>query len=473
MMSLRKLFLFLIVTMLGLGVPALAQEDHSQEHRIKVGGGATAEVFDGKSASVQVTNAEGKILRMIPLEYQPGTFIYSQPVNTLYVAHSDKKSENYLSAVNLTTSQVDKEIKIGDGPVVDLFVSNGGHRIFSYTAGSASLYGYSYKPPFEPAVTAIDTATNKVVATYNLYDSFRDLLKGKTQVEIRLNRFEVNDRGVLAIRLQAFWIKQNKVLAERLWVFSDRSAQAASMIDPGGQVMAATLSKDKRYLITAIDGDTKGSSLLVIDLADGSSVPHPLKSHPVSLNRFGRQQELWVLSGEEMRAISETGEPGERRIALTEGIPDETISLGDDHAAIELDNGNGGSLHKVALVDLKKMQLQAVLPTASSNATVGGKAGRYIVAFGLSLATGGTVAAMPESGAGNTMAARPDGRILYALDPENHEVTIIDVQTSAVVKRVQVNATITKVQLAPDGKHLLCAGDKSQQINLETNTLEN
>ena len=486
-MSLRKLFLFSMVAALCLGRPA-----SSQEHRIKVGAGAIAEVFDGKSPSVQVTNAEGKILTTIPLEYDAGKFIYAQPVNTLYVVHSEKRSENYVSVVNLTTNQVEREIRIGDGPVVELFVSNGGHRLFCYTAGSPSLFGYSYKPPFEPAVTAIDTAANKVIAKYNLFDSFREIVRGKTQIEINLNYFQANDRGDLVVKTQAFWIKQKQMLGERFWVFSDKSPQPASMIDPHGEVTAMMLSRDKKYFFAAIDGDIKaGGSILAIDLETGAFVTHSLNDQPTNLVRFGSHQELWLLGSEEMRFLAENGELGDRRIPLNrpgkpetggnnsasaffDGLPGEAISLGDDHAAIQINDKNGDSLHKVALIDLKKLQVQAILPTIGANETAGVRPGRFLVAFGVSLATGGTVNLLPDLAVGNeTLEARTDGQALFALDQEGHEVTVVDVQTATVVKRISVNNTVAKIQLSPDGKHLLCVGNKTQQINLETNNLEN
>jgi hypothetical protein len=59
------------------------------------------------------------------------------------------------------------------------------------------------------------------------------------------------------------------------------------------------------------------------------------------------------------------------------------------------------------------------------------------------------------------------------LDAESHEVTVVDVQTATVVRRISVNNSVTKVQVSSDGKHLICFGKKTQQINLESNNLEN
>ena len=87
-----------------------------------------------------------------------------------------------------------------------------------------------------------------------------------------------------------------------------------------------------------------------------------------------------------------------------------------------------------------------------------------------------------------SLAARPDERFLYALDLDGHKVSVIDVQSATIVKRISVNEYISEFQVSSDGKHLICTGTISeeyarymslnyygpvtQQINLETNTLE-
>ncbi len=67
----------------------------------------------------------------------------------------------------------------------------------------------------------------------------------------------------------------------------------------------------------------------------------------------------------------------------------------------------------------------------------------------------------------------PDGRFLFALDLEGHEIIVVDVQTAAVVRRIPVNHSVTKLKVAADGKHLICFGKTTQQIYLETNDMEN
>jgi 6-phosphogluconolactonase (cycloisomerase 2 family) len=91
----------------------------------------------------------------------------------------------------------------------------------------------------------------------------------------------------------------------------------------------------------------------------------------------------------------------------------------------------------------------------------------------MSMATGGTITFIPNFFRNESLAALPDGRFLFALDLEGHVITVIDVQSAAVVKRIPVNNTVTKLQISTDKKYLICFGKKTQQINLATNNLEN
>lgn len=64
----------------------------------------------------------------------------------------------------------------------------------------------------------------------------------------------------------------------------------------------------------------------------------------------------------------------------------------------------------MALVDLKKLQVDAIIPTMSSGKIAGKRTGRYLAAFGLSMAMGGTVIFIPNLTIRNeSLAARPDG----------------------------------------------------------------
>jgi YVTN family beta-propeller protein len=293
------------------------------------------------------------------------------------------------------------------------------------------------------------------------------------------------------------------------------------MFDPGGRLVGSTLSKDEKLFFAAVAKDNKtDGSLVVVDLEKGTIVHHALTGSPTRLLRLGSKQEPWVFSSEEMRSISETGELGERRISLNkpskpeeggesiasaflDSLPGQIISLGEDHVAILIYNMDSGSRHKVALIDLKKLQVDAIIPTMSAGEKARIRTGRIIQreVFG----AGGSI--NPRTGddwgiwsdpafiwnwtflSNEMLTARPDGRFLYALDLDGHKVTVIDVQTATVVRRISVNEYITKIEVSSNGKQLICSGTVSQQyadfmnlnfsgpvrqtINLETNNLEN
>jgi DNA-binding beta-propeller fold protein YncE len=461
-----------------------------QVNGIQVAGGATAQVFGGKSPVVKVTDSDGKELASILIGARPGRYVYSESANTLYVVHSLKRYEHIVSAVNLTTNRVDKQIKVGAGDTeaVQLLVSGGGRRVFCYTACSV----YSKKnlvARFKPVITAIDTTSNKVVATHDWLDSFVSTLPGKRKTWYFSSQLLAGgDEGALAITSEAFW---RNPLSKKFVVFSENSSGPTLMSDTAGRVAASMFSKDEKRLFAATTGDKKSSgSLVVVDLEKATAVKHDLTDHPTRLFRLGSNQEPWVLGSGEMRSFSETGELGDRRIPLSQpakggsggesgatafldGFPGETISLGNEHAAMLINNKNGGSRHKVALVDLNKLQIDAIIPTMSSAEIAGIRTRRYLAAFGMSMATAGALVFIPNMTIRNeSLAARPDGRLLYALDVEGHAVTVVDVQTATVVRRIPVNHTIARLQVSSDGKHLICLGAKIQQINLETNDLE-
>jgi len=531
------MFLAAVAGLLCLSRPALPQVNG-----VKVADGATALVIGGTSPMVKVTDADGNELATIPIEANPGRFIYSESANTLYVLHNEKKYEHFISAVNLTTRRVDKEIKVGAGVEVGLLVSNGGRRLFCYTAEKGlSVAGDREKwlqPHFEPAVSAIDTASNEIIATYNWIDSFRATVHEKRWF-FSSQLIAGTDKGILIVTSKAFWLSnpKPKPLSEQLVIFSGQSSHPASMIDLGREVSASIFSRDKKLLFLAVDrgekadgslvvvdlekgttvvhalagrevsasmfsrdekllflavdrGEKTDGSLVVVDLEKGTTVVHALADRATSFFRLGSTQEPWLLGNKEMRSLSEDGEPGDRRIPLNkprkgeegdaddasaflDGFPGETISLGEDHAAIQINNKSGGSRHKVALIDLKKLQVEAIIPTMSTGEIAGIRAGRFAAAFGLSMATGGVLVFIPRGIRNESLAARPDGRFLFVLDLEGHEVTAVDVATATVVKRIAVNKSVTKLQISSDGKHLICLGKQTQQINLESNNLEN
>jgi hypothetical protein len=478
-MSSRKLFLFSIVAVLCLSRLAFSQAYGTNP--IEVGGGATARVIKGKShsAQVEVKDAEGSSLMSIPVEAFPSIWIYSKSANTLYLVHEDKKSGIFISPVNLTTQRAGKDINIVgrlNFNLDELIMSSDGSRLFFDSPGR-SIY-------------AIDTASNQVVATYN-YDWFRDLSADRPKHSFINNHFVSDGEGGHLIAISEAdpqTMGMLKPLKCWLTVLSANSSHPPVTVDPGGPVVASMFSKDGKLLIGA-DKSTEGS-LAVVDLDKGTSVNHALTDHPTRLFRLGSKQEPWVLGNEEMRSISETGELGDRRIPLNkpvkggesgetgasaflDGFPGETLSLGDEHAAIQITNKHGGSRHKVALVDMKKLQVDAIIPTMSGGEIAGIRVGRFAAAYAMSMATGGAIIFTPNFIRNESLAARPDGRFLFALDLEGHVITVVDVQTATVVRRIRVNNTITRIELSSDGKHLICFGNKTQQINLESNNLEN
>lgn len=251
------------------------------------------------------------------------------------------------------------------------------------------------------------------------------------------------------------------------------------------------LSNDQKLLFAAIKGDKKtDDALVVVDLEKGTSISHVLSDHPTRLFRLGSKHEPWILGNEEMQALSESGELTGRqiqlnsnikfedsgdRISLIHGVPSafkikpsigENIDLGEDRIAVLIKGNEDLYDHNVVLIDLKKLQVDAIISTMSSHAASklsGRMLGNQI--FGIST---------PSNAFSNrSLATRPDGRFLYALDVDANEVTVVDVQTATIAKRIPVNNTVTKLQVSTDGKHLNCFGKKTQQINLETNNLEN
>ncbi len=125
------------------------------------------------------------------------------------------------------------------------------------------------------------------------------------------------------------------------------------------------------------------------------------------------------------------------------------------------------------MIDLKKLQVDAIIPTMSAGEVNGIRIGRFTAGYVMSLATGGVITFIPNFIRNESLAARPDGRFLFTLDLEGHVITVIDVQTATVVRRIPVNNTVTKLQISSDKKYLICFGSQPQQINLETNNLEN
>lgn len=188
----------------------------------------------------------------IPIDANPRTYAFSKSSNTLYVLHDTRKSTHFLSAVNLTTQRVDKEIKVGAGEAVQLLLSNDGRRLFCYTASCALSVGADYyrvgslKPPCEPVINVIDTASNEEIATYEWFKSFRAAVpKGRFFSSQLLG---ASDGGHLIVASKvANWIDK-KPVGERFEIFSLQSPHATVEFDPGGQVVGSMFSKDEKFL---------------------------------------------------------------------------------------------------------------------------------------------------------------------------------------------------------------------------------
>jgi len=459
-------------------------------------GCSTAQVLGGKKPSVHMMGPEGRFLAPIPVAKNPGEFIYSGSNNTLYVVNNEKESEHLISALNLTTKRVDKEIKVGAGGAA-LFLSHDGRRLFCFTTGFGYLFVRKPPPPEgQPAISVVDTGSNEVVATYHWLEGFRAGVLDSIHAKWLSPGFQflaATDQGDLIVRYAAFQetFHEPKPVNDQFLVFSGRSALPVFTIKLAGRPRATMQSRDQKLLFAAIEGDKHtAASLLVVDIEKGTTVSHALTGQPTRLVRLGPNQEPWVLGNQEMRSLSETGELGDRRIqfsqpgradkgdeggasAFLDGFPGETIALGEDHAAVLISGKNGRSHHKVALLDLKELQVEAIVTTMGAGEKTGVLAGRIATSVLFSAATLGTFVFTPNLILGNEfLVARPDGRFLYALDLDDHKVSVIDAQTAKVVRRVQVDDSVQGLRMSCDGKHLLCLGDEIQRMNLETFSFE-
>lgn len=504
-MSLRKLILFSMVAALCTSWPMF-----SQVNGIEVGNGATAQIFGGKSPSVKVTDAENKELASIPIEQDPdifvdmnsplfknryvGIFAYSKTNNTLYVLHNEKKGGHSISAVNLTTNRVDKKIPGGGA---NLLLSSDDRKLYFYGVchpAISCLDDDKSVSDYDPYIKAIDTASNQVTTTYLLSNEIqREAFKKRNAYYVIKFLATSENRVIIQSEVRRLWNGKDESLSDLIMGFSGNSSKPIFTLNAGFPLKATMLSKDQKLLFAAIEGNKKtNGALAVFDLEKETSSQQVLTDHPTILLRFGAKQEPWVLGNEEMRAFSETGELTDKVIPLNKprkqtegsessasvflnGFPGETISLGDDRAAMLIDGKNGFSQHRLALIDLKKLEVDAIIPTLSASEISKIRTDRFLLALTLTAATLGNVIFTPNmtTFSNESLAARPDGKFLFSLDLDGHEVTVIDVPAATVVKRIPVNSSVYKLQVSTDGKHLICVGSKPQRINLETNNLEN
>ncbi len=269
---------------------------------------------------------------------------------------------------------------------------------------------------------------------------------------------------------------------------------------PREEGVAAALSLDAtRFFLAVPDKDHRTGILDIVDLTQGASSSIALTDAPTRLVRLGSGQRLWLMGRKEMRSISEAGELGQpillnkpRKIeegdtgaadAFLDGYPGEAISLGEDRAAVLVTNNKGASLHRVALLDLKNLQLYSVVVTMSRGQRAKILAGRIGISLAVAAAEGAAGGALgaaptlllpvyvPSLGFANEfLATGPDGAKLYALDTDVHEVTVVDVKTGAAERRIPVAKSVTIIRLARNGRYLVCVGPGFiQEIKLDSN----
>ena len=123
------------------------------------------------------------------------------------------------------------------------------------------------------------------------------------------------------------------------------------------------------------------------------------------------------------------------------------------------------------LLDLKELRVDGIVSTRSALEKVGAVARGVIqvATFGSIL---GAVLAMNLNPENVALAARPDGQFFYTLDTDAQQVTVIDVQTAAAVKRITLDGSVFAIGVSLDGKHLLCYGKKIRKIDLESHMME-
>jgi len=466
---------------------------------------------------------------------------FSHTLYSLNLPDKAKSADRVLSAIDPATGRVVRQITVGAGREVTLFASKDGRRLFCYTylgpgyfVGPRGVSRVS-ESPLRPKITVIDTALNEVIVTYELRGAFLATKGGKFK-----SQFLATGDGERLIAMCSGFDLHDKLKGRQIEVFSGKSPNPAFVTDPQGHVASWLVTEDGRFLITSVEGSKKSPPFLslvnletgaerkpeltgtlrmmipsqdarslfvaadkdksgptaldVVDLATGKVSERPLIDLPARFVRLGPQGGLWVVNSLEMRPLSETGELGQQSISLNKprkkeeqdteaetaflnGYPGEVVSLGEDRAAMMILTRKGETNHRVALLDLKKLQVDSIVRTMST-----GEAGRirtehYMSALELSFLPGalGNAAfagAMLSGGFNNEMlVAGPDGKFIYALDTDSHEVTIVDVQAGTVLNRLPVDHSIVRLQLTGDSKHLLCLGKEIQKINLVSNQL--
>jgi YVTN family beta-propeller protein len=459
-----------------------------------------------KSSSILIQDSTGKTLASFLLAKDVGPFVYSKTANKLFVLQTGKKHMHSVNVINLTTNQIEKEIPVGSGDVANIFLSEDGRLLYCQTGGvwlnliaPGYYHGHTLKPPYQPEVAVIDTASNQINSTYNWFGDFGNKIRGDWYYSDQI--LTLGNHGELIAVVKAVNFTGKKPVKQSIVSYSGVSNRPTFMVDFDGSLQDVMLSSDKKLLFVAVDGKEKvPGSLQIINIEKGTTTFHDLTDRPSAFARLGSKQETWLLSGEEMRGLTDVGEFDGRKILLNkprkpeertageepsfiDGFPGDTISLGDDYAAILITNKKGASKHKVAMINLKLLEVAAILPTMSTGEKVGLMTLRVT---GSVLATAAGASAAYNMGGGaytvfvpnfsfqkESLAARPDGRTLYALDLDGNKVTVIDVQTATILKRISVRSDVSRITAKSDGKLLCWGGTKVQHINMDTNELEN
>jgi DNA-binding beta-propeller fold protein YncE len=348
-------------------------------------------------------------------------------------------------------------------------------------------------------VAAADRDRAEIVDIVNLEKGTsisRDIANPPTRNE-RLGRFLGGVPPSRAESKQGIWVFTRTGLR----FISEDGEIGNELALPREENVAAILSLDRKLLFVAVPDYNQNTGVLdIVNLQEGTSSNRPLAEAPIRLGRLGPASALWIMGNREMRPVSETGELSDRAIALNKphkteggetngtdaflnGNPGETISLGEDRAAILITSKKGGTLHRVALLDLKRFQLDGVLAVMSRGEQSKIARDRFFTVMAAAALVGSPFA--PGAGevlwtgltggpANETLAASPDGRKLYVLDTDTHELSVIDVETAAIVRRTEVDHSVTTIQVALDGRHLICAGASVlHTVDLEPNQKAN
>ncbi len=428
----------------------------------------------------------------------PGEYRYARSSNTLYVVNNLPEHEHTLLVVNLTTRKVDASLPIASGDIVKLFLSNEAKRLLCYTAGKFQSIDNLHstdledlKPPLDPSITVINTESNSVVTTYKWLEQFRESAERKLKRGL-FSTHIIGSGGDGVTLVQSNLVSGDKK-AEEIVVFREPSVNPVMTVDSEGVIAGAILSKDKRRLLVAVLGDKHSAAkLLKLDLESKTVSNAQLSDNPSRFVRLGETEDAWIVGDREMRKITEDGTPCDAVIPLNkfaaggdevssvflDGLPGETINVGEDYAGILIVKRNGDSYHKLALINLKDRKVEAVVQTLSPAAQIRIKTERTLLALALTAASGAGAAGgapgynvfIPNLRLGNVALASDDKGHLFALDNQAHEVTVLNAQTAAVTSRFKVDPSVSRIRIFKNGSQLICYGKEIYNFDLNAIT---